>query len=184
VALRVGCSHLPASGWGLLIIAAAALGPGLAATPLARRPYDLRHAALSLWVAAGIAPEEGAARAGNSLTVRHAVYAHAVPGQEKAAYTLIDRALHPPQNPARHYRRPAPGAHGPRLAPETAVRDARTRPPCVRDTAGLSWTHRTPGTAPQPTTWLLTCADATSASPGPQLTADGPGRQGYALAGR
>ena len=28
----------------------AALGPGLAATPLARRPYDLRHAALSLWL--------------------------------------------------------------------------------------------------------------------------------------
>ncbi len=28
----------------------AALGPGRAATPLARRPYDLRHAALSLWL--------------------------------------------------------------------------------------------------------------------------------------
>ena len=27
----------------------AALGPDLAATALARRPYDLRHAALSLW---------------------------------------------------------------------------------------------------------------------------------------
>ena len=27
-----------------------ALGPQLAATPLARRPYDLRHAALSLWL--------------------------------------------------------------------------------------------------------------------------------------
>ena len=29
-----------------------ALGPELAATPLARRPYDLRHAALSLWLSA------------------------------------------------------------------------------------------------------------------------------------
>jgi hypothetical protein len=38
--------------------AAAALGPGLAATPLARRPYDLRHAALSLWLAAGAPPAE------------------------------------------------------------------------------------------------------------------------------
>jgi len=34
----------------------AAIGPGLAATPLARRPYDLRHAALSLWLNASGAP--------------------------------------------------------------------------------------------------------------------------------
>lgn len=30
-----------------------ALGPELAASPLARRPYDLRHAALSLWLNSG-----------------------------------------------------------------------------------------------------------------------------------
>jgi integrase len=35
-----------------------ALGPELAATPLARRPYDLRHAALSLWLNATGAPAE------------------------------------------------------------------------------------------------------------------------------
>jgi integrase len=128
---------------------AAALGPALAATPLARRPYDLRHAALSLWVAAGIAPEEAAARAGNSITVLHAVYAHPVPGQELAANALIDRALHPPDNPARHYRRPGSGAHGPRLAPKTTVRGARARPPCVRVTAGPSWTP--PDTTHHPT---------------------------------
>ena len=39
-------------------------GPQLAATALARRPYDLRHAALSLWLNAGGAPAEIAARAG------------------------------------------------------------------------------------------------------------------------
>jgi len=42
----------------------AALGPGLAATPLARHPYDLRHAALSLWLNATGEPAEVAARAG------------------------------------------------------------------------------------------------------------------------
>jgi hypothetical protein len=35
-----------------------ALGPELAATPLARRPHDLRHAALSLWLNATGAPTE------------------------------------------------------------------------------------------------------------------------------
>ncbi|HTQ91991.1 MAG TPA: tyrosine-type recombinase/integrase, partial [Streptosporangiaceae bacterium] len=44
----------------------AALGPDLAATALARRPYDLRHAALSLWLNASGEPAEVAARAGNS----------------------------------------------------------------------------------------------------------------------
>jgi integrase len=107
---------------------AAALGPALAATPLARRPYDLRHAALSLWVTAGVPPEEAAARAGNSITVLHAVYTHPVPGQEKAANTLIDRALHPPKRPASHSRRPAPSAHSPRLAPKTTARGAQGRP--------------------------------------------------------
>ncbi len=47
----------------------AALGPALAATALARRPYDLRPAALSLWLNASGAPAEVAARAGNSARV-------------------------------------------------------------------------------------------------------------------
>ena len=41
----------------------AALGPDLAATALARRPYDLRHAAMSLWLNASGTPAEVAARA-------------------------------------------------------------------------------------------------------------------------
>ena len=54
----------------------AALSPELAATALARRPYDLRHAALSLWLNATGAPAEVAARAGNSARVLHEVYLH------------------------------------------------------------------------------------------------------------
>jgi hypothetical protein len=60
----------------------ATLGPTLATTLLARRPYDLRHAALSLWLAATGAPAEVAARAGNSVTVPHTVYTHRLHGQQ------------------------------------------------------------------------------------------------------
>ncbi len=59
-----------------------ALGPDLAATSLARRPYDLRHAALSLWLNASGAPAEVAARAGNSARVLQDVYPHCTDGQE------------------------------------------------------------------------------------------------------
>ena len=59
----------------------AALSPELAATPLARRPYDLRHAALSLWLNATGAPAEVAARAGNSARVLYEVYLHCTDGQ-------------------------------------------------------------------------------------------------------
>ena len=61
----------------------AALGPDLAATALARRPYDLRHAALSLWLNATGAPAEVAARAGNSARVLHEVYLHCTDGQRR-----------------------------------------------------------------------------------------------------
>ena len=57
----------------------AALGPELAATPLARQPYDLRHAAISLWLTATNSPADIAARAGNSPRVLHDTYTHLIP---------------------------------------------------------------------------------------------------------
>ena len=57
-----------------------ALGPAAAATTLARRPYDLRHAALSLWLNAGAAPAQIAQRAGHSITMLLAVYTHCIDG--------------------------------------------------------------------------------------------------------
>jgi integrase len=71
----------------------AALGPGLAATALARRPYDLRHAALSLWLNASGAPAEVAARAGTSARVLHEVYLHCTDGQQDAVSQRIEDAL-------------------------------------------------------------------------------------------
>ncbi len=40
-----------------------ALPPAAVASPLAARPYDLRHSALSTWLNAGVDPTEVAARA-------------------------------------------------------------------------------------------------------------------------
>ena len=71
----------------------AALGPELAATALARRPYDLRHAALSLWLNAAGAPAEVAARAGTSAHVWHDIYLHCTDGQEDQVSQRIEDAL-------------------------------------------------------------------------------------------
>ena len=71
----------------------AALGPELAATPLARRPYDLRHAALSLWLNATGEPAEVAARAGNSARVLHEVYLHCIDSEDDVVSQQIEDAL-------------------------------------------------------------------------------------------
>ncbi|MFE1246804.1 tyrosine-type recombinase/integrase [Streptomyces sp. NPDC058741] len=52
-----------------------ALSPALTSTPLAKRPYDLRHSALSTWLCAGADPAEVAQRAGNSVEVLLSRYA-------------------------------------------------------------------------------------------------------------
>jgi len=69
-----------------------ALGPTLAATKLAARPYDLRHFAISFWLLAGVAVTQVAAWAGNSEAVIWAFYAKLMNGQEKAAMEMIDKA--------------------------------------------------------------------------------------------
>jgi integrase len=65
-----------------------ALSAAQQASPLARRPYDLRHAAVSLWLNAGVPATEVARRAGHSIAVLLKVYAHCIDGQ---AGTLNDR---------------------------------------------------------------------------------------------
>ena len=52
-----------------------ALPPALTSTPLAKRPCDLRHSALSTWLCAGADPAEVAQRAGNSVEVLLSRYA-------------------------------------------------------------------------------------------------------------
>ena len=79
--------------------ARAAAIPGQAGTQRARRPYDLRHAALSLWLASGAPPAEIAARAGHSMRVLLTCYAHGIPGCDQIASQQIEQALSPSQWP-------------------------------------------------------------------------------------
>jgi len=63
------------------------------ASPLARRPYDLRHAALSTWLNAGVPPTQVAEWAGHSVMVLLRVYAKCIYGQEEMARARIESAL-------------------------------------------------------------------------------------------
>ena len=71
------------------------------------RPYDLRHAALSLWLASGAPPTEVAARAGHSVRVLLAVYAHCIPGCDQIVSQHIEEALHPSRWPPAGPQEPA-----------------------------------------------------------------------------
>ncbi len=72
---------------------AAALTPAQHASPLARRPYDLRHAGVSLALNAGVPATEVARRAGHSVAVLLKIYAHCIDGQSGAANKRIADAL-------------------------------------------------------------------------------------------
>ncbi|MEV4310782.1 integrase [Actinocrispum sp. NPDC049592] len=67
-----------------------AFTPAQVASPLARRPYDLRHAAVSLWLNGGVPPTEVAERAGQSVDVLLRVYAKCVDGQREAINQTIE----------------------------------------------------------------------------------------------
>ncbi|GAB3008651.1 tyrosine-type recombinase/integrase [Amycolatopsis acidiphila] len=67
--------------------------PEVAASPLAKRPYDLRHACVSTWLTGGVEPTRVAKWAGHSLAVLLRVYAKCLDGGEKAARERAERAL-------------------------------------------------------------------------------------------
>ena len=63
------------------------------ASPLIGRPYDLRHAAASLWLNAGVAATEVARRLGHGVAVLLKVYANCLDGQGETANGRIEAAL-------------------------------------------------------------------------------------------
>jgi integrase len=67
-----------------------ALTPSQVASPLAGRPYDLRHAAVSLWLNGGVPATEVAARAGHSVDVLLKVYAKCIDGQRDTVNKTIE----------------------------------------------------------------------------------------------
>jgi integrase len=70
-----------------------ALGETGAATPLMGRPYDLRHAAVSTWLNAGVPAAQVAEWAGHSVDVLLRVYAKCIAGQQDAAKQRIEDAM-------------------------------------------------------------------------------------------
>ncbi len=72
---------------------AAALSPEEVASPLARRPYDLRHAAVSTWLNATGDPTRVAEWAGHSVNVLLRVYAKCIAGQDDAVRRRVEEAL-------------------------------------------------------------------------------------------
>ncbi|MFI6637544.1 tyrosine-type recombinase/integrase [Nonomuraea fuscirosea] len=70
-----------------------AFTPEQVASSLAARPYDLRHAAVSLWLNAGVPAVEVAKRAGHSVDVLLRVYAKCMDGQQDQINGKINNAL-------------------------------------------------------------------------------------------
>ena len=63
------------------------------ASPLARRPYDLRHACLSTWLNGGVYPTQVAEWAGHGVDVLLRIYAKCIVGQDELAKRRISEAL-------------------------------------------------------------------------------------------
>ena len=63
------------------------------ASPLAGRPYDLRHACVTTWLNAGVDPAQVAEWAGHSVAVLLRVYVRCIAGRDEIAKKRIERAL-------------------------------------------------------------------------------------------
>jgi integrase len=72
-----------------------ALSTAETATQLMGRPYDLRHAAVSTWLNAGVPATQVAEWAGHSVDVLLRVYAKCIAGQQDEAKRQIEEAMRP-----------------------------------------------------------------------------------------
>ena len=99
------------------------LTPAQQRSPLAGRPYDLRHAAVSTWLNAGVPAPQVAEWAGHSVHVLLKVYAKCLDGQQDTARRRIEHALGIPASGLR------------KIADTDTTQPAGRREP-ERDTAG------------------------------------------------
>lgn len=70
-----------------------ALSEGAHHSPLAQRPYDLRHAAVSMWLTGGVEPARVAEWAGHSVSVLYEVYGAFLDGGDGRARKQVQAAL-------------------------------------------------------------------------------------------
>lgn len=71
----------------------ATFAPDVLASPLARTPYDLRHACVSTWLNAGVDATRVAEWAGHSVEVLLKVYAKCLDGQDEAMRRRVEAAM-------------------------------------------------------------------------------------------
>lgn len=90
-----GGGRLPSSVYGRVWAKAreATFTADVVASPLAKRPYDLRHAAVSTWLNAGVEATRVAEWAGHSVAVLLRVYAKCLDGGEQAARAKVQQAM-------------------------------------------------------------------------------------------
>ena len=69
------------------------LTPTQVLSPLVKRPYDIRHAALSLWLNSGVPATNVAERAGQSVEVLLRIYAKCIDGDEAIMNKRIETGL-------------------------------------------------------------------------------------------
>jgi hypothetical protein len=67
--------------------------PAVLAWPLAKTPYDLRHAAVSTWLNGGVPPAEVAAWAGHSVEILLKIYAKCIDGGTELLRRRVQTAL-------------------------------------------------------------------------------------------
>ena len=87
-----GCTGAMAYYWQK--VRAASLTPEQLATPLMKRPYDLRHSGITWRLNSGVPATEVAAWAGHSVEMLMRVYARCVVGLEGVWIGRMDQALH------------------------------------------------------------------------------------------
>ncbi|WP_423509641.1 tyrosine-type recombinase/integrase [Streptomyces xinghaiensis] len=76
-----------------------ALTPAAAASLMAKRPYELRHATVSTWLSSGVEPQLVAKRAGHSVAVLFRVYAKFLGNSDDAANAKISARLRERRTP-------------------------------------------------------------------------------------
>jgi hypothetical protein len=67
--------------------------PEIAASPLAKTPYDLQHAAVSTWLNGGVPPTTVAEWAGHSVEVLLRIYAKCLDGSDALVRQRVQAAL-------------------------------------------------------------------------------------------
>ncbi|MGH3225934.1 MAG: tyrosine-type recombinase/integrase, partial [Streptosporangiaceae bacterium] len=86
---------LPSTWWQVWQkIRAASLTPGQLASPLMKRPYDLRHSGVTWRLNSGVPATEVAAWAGHSVEVLMRIYARCMTGLEDVWISRMDGTLH------------------------------------------------------------------------------------------